>query len=172
MSKFIVKNFIFIFIFSLAWVGHSIPVQASSNILIDNIILERDGEEVKRPIPVKDFFEMAMTNIRALENKIREFGEVPVNTITVDRNLSPGDVGEEVRDLQKLLNLSAETRLAGEGPGSPGQETFYFGPLTRSAVIRFQSLNSESLDLAAEQVVVPGMVTESTRAALNTLFLR
>lgn len=48
---------------------------------------------------------------------------------------------EEVRALQKLLNAHGFT-IAASGGGSPGNETTYFGPATRTALIRFQKQNS------------------------------
>lgn len=54
------------------------------------------------------------------------------------RPLKFGMSGEDVRNLQKILNLSQETAIQGLGSGSPGKESTYFGSLTRDAVIRFQ----------------------------------
>jgi len=57
---------------------------------------------------------------------------------TFDTNLSLGSTGEVVLELQKFLNSNKETRVADIGPGSPGNETYYFGNLTKNAVIKFQ----------------------------------
>lgn len=54
------------------------------------------------------------------------------------RNLKMGDQGSDVRELQQLLNRDQVTRLAAAGPGSPGNETTYFGRLTQDAIMRLQ----------------------------------
>ena len=54
------------------------------------------------------------------------------------RRLVVGSIGDDVRQLQVILNRDPRTRVAVAGPGSPGQETTVYGGLTRAAVIRFQ----------------------------------
>lgn len=54
------------------------------------------------------------------------------------RNLSLGMSGEDVRQLQIRLNAEG-FKVAETGPGSPGQETVFFGSRTRQAVIRYLS---------------------------------
>lgn len=55
------------------------------------------------------------------------------------RSLKVGSRGADVMDLQKFLNMCADTKVASSGAGSPGMETTYFGPATKSAVIRWQA---------------------------------
>lgn len=69
----------------------------------------------------------------------------PANTTlnTTNRDLQLGTAGEDVRALQKLLNsLGYIVNPTVGGPGSVGNETSIFGPLTQQALIRFQKENN------------------------------
>lgn len=81
-------------------------------------------------------------------------------TTALSRDLLKGMSGEDIRTLQKLLNVNAYT-VATSGPGSPGNETVYFGPATEAAVIQFQK--ARNIKPAA------GYVGPLTRAALALL---
>jgi len=56
------------------------------------------------------------------------------------RNLTTGSSGEDVRSLQKFLN-SKGFIVATKGAGSLGNETNFFGPATKKALIKFQKAN-------------------------------
>ncbi len=56
-------------------------------------------------------------------------------------NLQIGSGNEDVFYLQQVLNSDPKTRLAEEGPGSPARETFFFGDLTKAALMKYQALH-------------------------------
>lgn len=87
----------------------------------------------------------------------------------ISRNLRMGDTGEDVRELQRLLNSDSSTSVATSGPGSPGQETTYFGTLTFAAVKRFQEKHAAEVLLPLGISTPTGFVGERTRAKLASL---
>lgn len=60
------------------------------------------------------------------------------------KNLWYGVKGAEVLLLQRILNSLGFT-VSSSGPGSPGNETDFFGPLTKDAVKRLQEANREKI---------------------------
>ncbi|MBL4644601.1 MAG: peptidoglycan-binding protein [Candidatus Pacebacteria bacterium] len=84
-------------------------------------------------------------------------------------NFDLGVRGEEVIEIQRFLNTFPETRVAETGPGSPGEETDYFGSRTFAAVFAFQSLHSDVI-LAPLGLLNPtGFWGAATRTYANTL---
>ncbi|MEK7640547.1 MAG: hypothetical protein AAB389_00935 [Patescibacteria group bacterium] len=85
------------------------------------------------------------------------------------RNLKLGDRGEDVRELQITLNKSSDTRIAMIGPGSSGNETAYFGILTKIAVIKFQEKYTNQILKPAGLTNGTGFVGGQTRLFLLQL---
>jgi len=79
-------------------------------------------------------------------------------TFTFTRDLKTGSTGADVRALEVYLNTHGYI-LAATGPGSPGNETNYFGPLTKKALMKFQKNHDIS--------PVAGYFGPITRAAVN-----
>lgn len=84
-------------------------------------------------------------------------------------NLTVGSTGEMVRELQKFLNSDPSTRVAVSGAGSAGNESTYFGPATRAAVIKFQNKFGAEVLTPAGLASGNGFVGALTRAKLNVL---
>ncbi len=87
--------------------------------------------------------------------------------ISFSRLLSLGSVGADVLRLQRFLNGDPDTRVAAVGPGSPGQETSVFGPLTQAAVNKFQQKYRS--DILASGQSPTGTVGPKTLRQLNAL---
>ena len=62
-----------------------------------------------------------------------------------DTSLSKGNSSSEVKKLQQFLNAVPGVQLAASGPGSPGNETNYYGSITAAAVTQFQEKYSETV---------------------------
>lgn len=68
------------------------------------------------------------------------------NGFNFTRNLSQGMSGEDVRELQRYLNQN-NFIISASGSGSIGNETVYFGPATKAALIKFQTAYAVKLGI-------------------------
>jgi hypothetical protein len=84
------------------------------------------------------------------------------------RNLGYGDKGEDVKRLQKFLNMN-EYILGTNGPGAPSQETTFFGPKTRKAVTTFQEQFADRILTPLGLAQGTGYFGDLTRAFVNSL---
>lgn len=95
--------------------------------------------------------------------------KITLASVQFTRQLSLGMSGEDVRDLQKTLNTDPMTQIQGSGAGSPGQETDYFGELTKDAVIRLQEEYSADILAPIGLNVGSGFVGQMTLKKLNNI---
>jgi len=89
--------------------------------------------------------------------------------IMIIDDLSLGSTSNTVKCLQALLNQSPDTTVAVSGPGSPGNETAYFGKLTKTAVMLFQQKNASSILTPLGLTPGTGIVGPRTRDILNNM---
>lgn len=85
------------------------------------------------------------------------------------RSLKLGMRGDDVRNLQKLLNSDPFTRIAERGAGAPGNETDYFGPATKRALVKFQEKYRDETLTPAGLTHGSGFFGENTRKKANAL---
>ena len=83
------------------------------------------------------------------------------------RNLRAGMRGEDVRELQKFLNTDVKTQVATAGFGSAGNETNYFGPATKRAVIKFQEKYRVEVLVPIGLISGTGILGVKTREKIN-----
>ncbi len=88
---------------------------------------------------------------------------------TISRSLSIGMTNEDVRNLQKTLNMRPDTQVSTSGIGSKDQESTYFGILTKNAVIKFQNKYNADILIPAGLSQGNGYVGPLTLKKLNTL---
>lgn len=78
-------------------------------------------------------------------------------------------VGNDVQNLQKILNTDPETLVAETGPGSKGNETSYFGEATKRALIKFQEKYRGEILSPIGLFAGTGVFGEKTREKMNAL---
>src|SRR3989338_3385678 len=84
-----------------------------------------------------------LAQITALQAQLGSASSSSSVACTFSRNLTVGVSGDDVKCLQQHLN-AAGYKVAESGAGSPGNESMYFGSLTKAAVAKWQAAKGVS----------------------------
>jgi peptidoglycan hydrolase-like protein with peptidoglycan-binding domain len=105
------------------------------------------------------------TQIESIQQQIQALTTGTSISATFSAGFGKGDKGDNVKQLQQILNSDPDTRIAESGIGSPGSETTLFGALTEKAIQRFQV----KYGIAGPGDAGYGYVGLKTRTKLNEL---
>ena len=157
------------------------PDGLNSDIVSDTITLSTPTPTpAPTPEPVPEFAPTPVAAAPELEPTpapapVPEPAEKPIPAKIVcaiasfERWLKRGMSGDDIKCLQIILNSDSDTKLAESGAGSPGEETNYFGPLTRAAVIKFQEKFSSDVLAPWGLNRGTGFIGSTTTTKLNSL---
>ncbi len=84
------------------------------------------------------------------------------------RTLQAGSSGNDVKALQQFLNTNGFI-VSQNGAGSPGNETYLFGGMTKSSLARFQDVNAAAILSPQGLTKGSGVLGLSTRSFINAL---
>ncbi|MFA5359808.1 MAG: choice-of-anchor tandem repeat GloVer-containing protein [Patescibacteria group bacterium] len=143
-----------------------------SEVVSDSIILKNSKDDLKPEQSVSDNTStgntIENTNLVEPDKNIQETIKKILNQ-PFTKNLRYRQTDNDIKRLQIFLNQDLDTRLAKTGPGSPGKETNYFGPLTRAAVIKFQEKYFKEILNPLDLEKGTGFVGPYTRAKINQM---
>ncbi len=83
--------------------------------------------------------------------------------------MSQGASSAQVMALQQFLNSVPGIQVAASGAGSPGMETMFFGPATRSAVVAYQNMYAAEILTPLGLTAGTGFVGAATVSHMNQL---
>jgi hypothetical protein len=116
-----------------------------------------------------------MAQLATLQGQLSDLGGSTGGTVTgcaiasFTKNLSQGMTGADVKCLQIVLNSASDTKVALSGAGSSGNETTFFGSMTKAGVVKFQEKYASEILAVYGLTSGTGYVGSTTRAKLNTL---
>jgi len=144
---------------SLCWDDGNVETTNPSNVDLQK------QESTRVPVQVRSDGELQPLFDEKEGQESDDQGSKSVDNQLITKKLVSGVTDSQVRDLQRLLN-GLGYRLSSSGPGSPGQETDFFGAKTRAAVKQFQC--DQNIVCSGRRYSTGyGLVDQETRLALN-----
>ncbi len=119
---------------------------------------------------IRNQINQLLEEIKRLQSELSILREIP-SGFSFTRNLKLNMTGEDVKYLQILLNRDSETRVSVTGPGSPGQESNFYGVKTFYAVEKFQEKYRAEILTPYNLAKGTGYVGPSTITKLNSMLL-
>lgn len=113
--------------------------------------------------------EQLIALVNSLQTQLSGSGSAASCSFTFTRSLGQGSTGADVMNLQKFLNMSADTRVSVSGAGAPGMETSYYGPATAAAVSKFQTKYSADILVPSGLTSPTGYFGPSSMAKANAI---
>lgn len=149
---------------TLAGGGVEIPVPPVIEKPISKMTLQELQAELARLIAF-------LAQLQGTGGQASALSSIP-ESFKFNTNLQFGQILIDIKYLQIVLNSDSATMVASTGPGSPGNETRYFGPLTKAAVIKFQEKYTSEILAPWGFTTGTGFVGTTTRAKLNAILGR
>jgi hypothetical protein len=115
------------------------------------------------------FIRSLSEKLHQLEGSYNNGHKISACPYTWTRNLSIGDSGSDVMQLQKFLNADPDTRVAVSGAGSEGMETEEYTPALAAAVSKFQVKYRAEILSPINKVNPTGEFETLTRNKANSL---
>lgn len=147
-----------------------------NNSLVTNIINAIEANDIDADILQKidsiiaRIIRVAETNSVAIEipNSPQQASDETETDTEFTYDLEEGVIDPDVQRLQQFLNTHGFT-LAPSGPGSPGEETNFFGVLTYNAVVDFQNAYKNEILTPLGLSNATGYFGAATRQKVNEL---
>lgn len=119
-------------------INKNYPVFDTSINIANILALYKQAQYTSFSIPSIDMLWVELN--KDIDKNIINTEQIPkIKASIFIRDLSERITGEDVKLLQKIFNKDTATQIAFQGAGSPGQESNYFGLLTKKAVQKFQT---------------------------------
>ena len=127
-----------------SWIEYKSPIKTEPGIWYIKFRSSDGGETNPFKISQPEILKTESLIVEKTKEEIAEnITKIQETTFLFEKNLRQGMKHQDVKELQKYLNNQGFL-VDSSGVGAPGNESNYFGSLTKSALIKFQKANGIS----------------------------